>query len=154
MINSTMSLTRSKLLETASRYISIEDMDEASFRAIRTPTCITHCITPSQRSSHTNDEILEFYPNLRKVLKSTKLAVINEHLTIVEEATRKVVLNLRHTSETTVGPFENESMTVLVVDENGGLIEEIYIFLDSKRYTEFANRLGTALTNLNCRSTA
>jgi hypothetical protein len=141
--------TRSKLLETASRYISIEDMDEASFRAIRTPTCITHCITPSQRSSHTNDEILEFYPTLRKVMNSTKLAVINEHLTIVEEATRKVVLNIRHTAETTVGPFENESITILIMSESGDLVEDIYIFLDSTRYTEFANRLDTALASEN-----
>jgi hypothetical protein len=139
--------TRSKLLETASRYISIEDMDEASLRAIRTPTCITHCITPSQRSSHTNDEIVEFYPTLRKVMNSTKLAVINEHLTIVEEATRKVVLNLRHTAETTVGPFKNESITILIMSESGDLVEEIYIFLDSTRYTEFANRLDTALAS-------
>jgi hypothetical protein len=144
-----MSPTRSKLLETASRYISIEEMDEASFRAIRTPTCITHCITPSQRSSHTNDEILEFYPTLRRVLRSTKLSVINEHLTIVEEATRKVSLNLRHTSDTTVGPFENESITILIMSESGDLIEEIYIFLDSTRYKEFANRLGAVLATEN-----
>jgi hypothetical protein len=144
-----MSPTRSKLLETASRYISIEEMNEASFRAIRTPTCITHCITPSQRSSHTNDEILEFYPTLRRVLRSTKLSIINEHLTIVEEATRKVSLNLRHTSDTTVGPFENESITILIMSESGDLIEEIYIFLDSTRYKEFANRLGAVLATEN-----
>jgi hypothetical protein len=96
-----------------------------------------------------NDGILKFYPNLRKVVRSTKLAIINEHLTIVEEATRKVVLNLRHTSDTTVGPFENESMAVLVMDESGDLIEEIFVFLDSTRYTEFANRLGTTLASCN-----
>jgi hypothetical protein len=75
-------------------------------------------------------------------MTSFKLAVIDERLTIVEEAARKVVLNLRLTLETTVGPVENESITILAMNESGDLIEEIYIFLDSTRYTEFANRIG------------
>jgi hypothetical protein len=144
-----MSPTRFKLLETASRYISVVDIDEASFRAVRTPNCITHNITPTKRSSQTNDEILAFYPKLRKVLSSYKLAVVNEHLTIVEEATRKVVLNLRMTSESTVGPVENENVTILVMNESGDLVEEIFVFLDSALYTDFANRLETALASLD-----
>ncbi|KZM20813.1 hypothetical protein ST47_g8052 [Ascochyta rabiei] len=139
-----MAPTRDTLLDTASKYISIETIDETSFRAIRTSTCITHCITPSFRSSHTNEEIIKRYPTLRTILKNIKFAVIDERHIIVDEATRKVVLNLRQTSETTVGPFENESVTILVMNRSGTLIDEIYIFLDSLRYIEFANRLDAA----------
>ena len=142
---SAMASTRDTLLATASNYISNFDFDEDSFRAIRSPTCITHCITPSYRSSQTNEEILKLYPSLRTVFKATEVTVIDERHTIVEEATRKVVLNLRQTSETTVGPFENESLTILVMNEAGTLIDEVFIFLDSHRYTEFVGRLGTAL---------
>ena len=132
---------RSILLATASKYISTYNFGEDSFRAIRTPTCVTHCITLSYTSSQTNEKTLERYSNLCTIFKSTEVAVIDEQQTIVEESTRKVVPNLRQTSETTVGPFKNESITILVMNEADTLIDEIFIFLDSLRYTEFVTHL-------------
>lgn len=99
---------------------------------------------PSYRSSQNNEEILEQYPSLRTIFKTIEIAVIDQHQTIVDELTRKVVLNLRHTSETTAGTFENESITILVMNEAGTLVDDISIFLDSLRYTEFQNCLEAA----------
>lgn len=133
--NRQMASTRDILLATASKYISLYSFDETDFRAIRTPNCITHCITPSCRSSQTNEDILKEYPRFRAIFLSTKIAVIDPSQTIIDELKRKVVLNLAHTSETTFGTVKNESITILTMDETGTLVDEISIFLDSLQYT-------------------
>lgn len=133
--NRQMASTRDILLATASTYISLYSFDETDFRAIRTPNCITRCITPSCRSSQTNEEILKEYPSFRAIFLSIKIAVIDPSQTIIDEKKRKVVLNLAHTSETTFGTVKNESITILTMNETGTLVDEISIFLDSLQYT-------------------
>lgn len=61
---------------------------------------------------------------------------------IVDEAARKVVVFAKCSANTTVGPYENEYIFVITLNEDGTLADKVEEFLDSQLVRELESRLA------------
>src|ERR1700761_5282369 len=130
-------LTRSQLLSTAQGFLTGYNKWTASgVLSLRSPTCV-HRTGPNSHglTCRTNEEFASFVAPMLSVFRNFKLAVIDEDETLVDVEKRKVMMHLRSHAETDVGPYENEYYFTVTVSEDGGLVNEVVEFLDSK-YTD------------------
>ncbi|KAL2826224.1 hypothetical protein BDW59DRAFT_161062 [Aspergillus cavernicola] len=129
---------RAVLLATASKYVSeLNTFNSTSFSALHTPACVTHFITPTHRSSKSNEEFLELCRLSRSIFTTMLVVILDERRTIVDELTRKVMLHLKYVYWTTVDTHEAESITVLAMEDSCLLINAVFIFTDDLKHFIF-----------------
>lgn len=132
-----MSSIRKTLIQTANNYItSFNSGTPEGFIAHRTPDCVQKLLPsslppPWNGPPRTNEEYQAFVIGGSKLIRNIQLSLIDGEDLVVDEAARKVLLPLKSTGETDVGPYANEYMMLLKMTEDGKMIKEIFEFLDS-----------------------
>lgn len=74
--------------------------------------------------------------------RNFRLSVVDENHTIVDVDSRKVSLHLKSKAATDAGPYENEYIFILMMSEDGQLVDEVFEFLDSRYTADFVAKLG------------
>lgn len=139
-----MSPIRERLVATAFEYIrEYNNFDPNTLLTIRTPTCVIHGIAPSYRFSQNNEEYAEHLKSSRGIFKSVNARIVDKGNIIVDESTRKVALNLAIKCETTVGLYENEFICILLMNEEGSLVDASLQFMDTLCFQRFQEKLKT-----------
>ncbi len=134
---SKMSALRNTLIRTANGYIDgLNSGTPEGLIAFRSLSC-THQMLPSSLpplwtgQPKTNEEFQAFMIEGAKSLRNIRIFLVEGEDMIIDEVLRKVVLHLKSTGETDVGPYANEYMIVLTTTEDGQLISQVTEFMDS-----------------------
>ena len=85
----------------------------------------------------------------RGVFRSVNASIVDDNTTVVDEVSRQVVVKVKIRCETTVGPYENEAMFIMAMNEEGTLVDEIFQFLDTARFRQLQGRLEEAQESRN-----
>lgn len=136
---------RERLLSTVSQYIAAyNEFDPSAMKTVRTSTCLTHGITPTCKFTQSVEEHTRHMKLSRGVFQSVSASIIDDGTTVVDEVSKYVAVKVKIRCETTVGPYENEAMFIMAMDEEGVLVHEIFQFLDTARFRQFQGRLEEA----------
>ncbi|KAL2826219.1 hypothetical protein BDW59DRAFT_145308 [Aspergillus cavernicola] len=137
--------TRAQLLATTSKFFeAFSSWDFATIISMRTATCSGISLPPSKRMFTSPANMKEAWEDSTKVFKSMKLCIIDESDTVVDEAARKVAVRIRGNSETVAGPFENEWIFILTMNEDGTLVDKIQHFCDTAVLSQLEKRVESA----------
>jgi hypothetical protein len=141
---------RERLLATVSRYISAyNEFDPSAMKTVRTVSCLTHGIAPTCKFTQSVEEHTKHMMLSRGVFRSVNASIVDDGTTVVDEVSRKVVVKVKIRCQTTVGPYENEAMFIMAMDEEGALVDEIFQFLDTACFRQFQGRLEEAQVSRN-----
>ncbi|KAL3436172.1 hypothetical protein BDV09DRAFT_194298 [Aspergillus tetrazonus] len=141
---------RERLLATVSQYIAAyNEFDPSATKTVRTPTCLTHGIAPTCKFIQSMEEHTRHMMLSRGVFRSVNVSIVDNSTTVVDEVSRRVVVKVKIRCETTVGPYENEAMFIMAMNEEETLVDEIFQFLDTARFRQFQGRLEEAQGSRN-----
>ena len=139
--------TRAQLLQTAQTFITnFNDPNPDKIVENRTPNCV-HEIRPDfglARKS-TNAEYLNWWKtNTLAIMPKGMHLSIDSTEPVIDEQSRRVVLYVKSKAESLVGLYENTYVWDLRITEDGGLVEYILEFVDSKTVADFGARVAAA----------
>ncbi|KAL9616942.1 MAG: hypothetical protein Q9160_008212 [Pyrenula sp. 1 TL-2023] len=137
-----MAPDRQTLLQTATAFsTSYDEWTVESALRIRTPDC-THQIHPAslKRPCMTNNDLSAFLASVNKLYQNYRIHV-REYETLVDDEKRSVVLHATGTADTILGPFHNEYIFVLKMDETGQKVRHIDEFVDSAAVVAIVPRI-------------
>lgn len=118
-------------------------------KTVRTPTCLSHGIAPTCKFTQSVEEHTRHMMLSRGVFRSVNASIVDDDTTVVDEVSRHVVVKVKIRCETTVGPYENEAIFIMAMDEEGALVDGIFQFLDTARFQRFQLRLDEAQESKN-----
>ncbi|KIX04250.1 uncharacterized protein Z518_07804 [Rhinocladiella mackenziei CBS 650.93] len=143
-----MAPTRSQLLQVATAVVdgfskwTIEDV-----MAPRSQNCIHHMLPASlEKPPFSNDELSVWLEQIMAVVPNGFNMMYDKDACVVDKVTRKVVLYAKATAETKAGPFHNEYVFTITVNEEGTLADRVEEWMDSKLSLDILARLAN-LTN-------
>lgn len=140
-----MAPTRAQLVETATAVIqSFETWTVDNVLAKRSAKCETQILPeslgrPLLDAEGFRQHVLDIQPLIGGGFKVTFVKD-----PIVDEAARKVVLFVKCSTETAVGPYNNEYIFVIHLNEDGTLADRVEEHLDSVLLRELEGRLSAA----------
>ncbi|KAI3324031.1 hypothetical protein HD806DRAFT_496263 [Xylariaceae sp. AK1471] len=137
-----MAPARQTLLDTANLWARCYDewTVESALR-LRTPNC-THQIHPAslKRPCMTNADLAAFFASVQKLYQNYKITVRDAE-TLVDVDNRSVVLHADGTADTILGPFRNEYIFIVKMDETGSRIQHVDEFVDSAAVVDLVPRI-------------
>ncbi|KAL5332212.1 hypothetical protein BJX70DRAFT_384817 [Aspergillus crustosus] len=138
-----MTIAREKLLATAASFTdTFGSWDVDIMLSVRAPECRYHMCCPSfKKTSLSNDQTRDTFPQWKGVFKRYKLEIITESQTLVDEAARKVAFRARGSGESIVGLYENEYFFILRMTEDCSQVAEAWEFYDTIRLQDLQQRL-------------
>ncbi|KAI1187485.1 hypothetical protein F5B17DRAFT_399699 [Nemania serpens] len=137
-----MAPDRQTLLGTANAFArSYDEWTVESALRIRTSDC-THQVHPAslQRPCMTNDGLAASFESIKKLYQGYKITV-REDETLVDVENRSVVLHADGTADTILGPFRNEYIFILKMDESGSKVRRVEEFVDSAAVVDLVPRI-------------
>ncbi|PTB63399.1 hypothetical protein BBK36DRAFT_1143884 [Trichoderma citrinoviride] len=135
--------SRSQLIATANAFVAAYNKwTVPDVLSIRSPTCKHHLLPGTKLPSRNNQEFAEFLERIIPIIRNFRLHVVDTTPPVVDVEARKVMMHLKSSAETDVGPYENEYFFVLTVSEDGEKIDEVVEFLDTAYTAEFMERLS------------
>ncbi|KAK3331504.1 hypothetical protein B0H66DRAFT_598986 [Apodospora peruviana] len=140
MSSSEMSTRRKTALAMVEAY---ETLDVAKIMAFRTPECTFQALPRSMNRPEMNNK--EYAAHLGQVVKAlSNLKIVVEEV-FEDAAENKVVLWARGTADTKVGPYVNEYILMIYLNESGDRVTRFCEFVDSAFVAGFFPKLHQAL---------
>ncbi|KAJ9604944.1 hypothetical protein H2200_010333 [Cladophialophora chaetospira] len=142
--------TRAELLHTAKNlFVTYNKWNVEDIMAIRTSDC-THRVLPSSlgQAPLDNDAFRRFVENLMLGIPKGFNFTIDEKTPLVDESARKVVVFAKSKAETVAGPYANEYIFVVTVDESGNKIAGVEEFVDATIVKDFLPKFEEAMAKL------
>ncbi|KAH0840427.1 hypothetical protein AYO21_03064 [Fonsecaea monophora] len=128
-----MSSFRDKLLATTDRFIRVMSggtVDEVV--SIRSANCVQRTLPSSLKApSMNNKEFAAFYSSVSGDLSDFQVWLAPGTEPIVDETSRRVALHLHSRANGKNGTYSNEYIFLLLMSEDGSLLEEVVEFTDS-----------------------
>ena len=127
-------------LETAQSVIAgYEAWNIDAILSYRAPNCL-HYILPASLGIKPmkNEEYAAYFEPQMAAFRDFKLAV---HDTVHDAAAQKVSMWVTSTATTDVGPYTNEYMLVLNMNEEGTKVERLLEYVDSAHSIQFMGKL-------------
>ncbi|KAI0911431.1 hypothetical protein F4823DRAFT_636351 [Ustulina deusta] len=137
-----MAPDRQTLLETAMAFSkSYDEWTVESTLRIRTPDC-THQLYPAslQRPCMTNDDLAAFFNSIKRLYQNYRIQVREEE-TLIDVEKRSVIMHANGVADTILGPFRNEYIFTLKMDETGTKIRRVEEFVDSAVVLDMVPRI-------------
>ncbi|KAI1173718.1 hypothetical protein F4777DRAFT_556965 [Nemania sp. FL0916] len=140
MSSETTDSRASKLRETALAIIdAFQKWDLEAIMALRTDDCTTQVLPRSlSRPRMNNADYREFFGGLMPHFRDFTLAVDE---VIVDAPQNKVAVWCRSTADTEIGPYANEYVLILYLNEAGDKVYKYLEFVDSNNTVSFFPKL-------------
>jgi hypothetical protein len=132
---------RDQMLQTASAYKTAHnEKDPDIIFALCDPKCM-HRIGPMsiKNPERNNDEYVAFNAAVFKRMHTYHAETID---TVVDEASRKVVMYLHAQGTADAGEYENQYIITLTMTEDGKKVADQYDFMDSQTMLSWIAKVG------------
>lgn len=132
-ISFNMGPSRETLLATTNTFIRVMGggtVDDVM--SIRSPGCIQKTLPSTLKAPAMNNaQFSAFYASMSRDFSDFKVWLAPETEPIIDEASRRVVIQLKSQANGTNGVYSNEYIFVLLMSEDGTLLDELVEFIDS-----------------------
>lgn len=138
-----MSPLREQLLKTVDGYIAAFNTNTPEGTiALRSPDC-KHRVLPTAAGHpvRSNEEYKDFISPGFQFMKPFILKLADGVPPIIDEEQRKATLYLTTATETPVGPYNNEYVFTLRMNDSGTEIVEVVEFIDTAHTGEFMKKI-------------